>query len=133
MALTRCFFCLEGDKIVLNTLLTPHMAKSVESMNNMVIDMEPCQKCADYMKQGVIFITIDDSKSEPGWSKPDGRTNWIPNPYRTGGFSVVRDEAVRKFINDPGMADWAIKHRWMFIEHEAAERLGLLKPTDPTP
>jgi len=92
-----------------------------------VMDMDPCNKCKELMRQGVILITIDDAKSGKDWQKPDGSKNWMPNPYRTGGWFVVKDEAIRRMINGKEMADWAIKQRFMFIEHEAAEKLGLFK------
>lgn len=69
VAMTRCFFCNEGDRLLLNTKLTPSEAWKVEKMNNCVIDMEPCVKCRDYMVRGVLLITIDSAKSDPGWEK----------------------------------------------------------------
>ena len=138
VALTKCYFCGGDDKIVLNTLLTGQMAKKVEEMHGMVIDMEPCPKCREFMKQGVILLTIDSEKSEPGWNKPPSmdqgnpfyrkpsdRRQFIPNPYRTGGFFVLKDIAIEQCIHPEAMAQWALKHRWMFIEHKAAEMIGL--------
>lgn len=119
VALTKCYFCHENDAIIMNTRLTPALAKSVESMNGMVINMEPCQKCQDAMKKGVLLITIDDDKSGPGWNKEK-----MPNPYRTGGWFVVSDDFVKRTF-DVHNADYAIKHRWMFIEDAAARMLGL--------
>jgi hypothetical protein len=125
VALTKCFYCLEGDKILLNKTLTPHMASKVEKMNGCVMDMEPCSKCAEYMKQGVIFIIIDESKSTPGWNKPaHGEDHFIPNPYRTGGFAVIKEDAITKFMPDD-MTKFALKHRFMFIEQEAANKMWM--------
>ena len=94
-------------------------------MHGKVIDMTPCNKCTDLMKQGIILITIDPDKSEPGWNRAS-----MPNPYRTGGWFVVRDEAVERFAPSE-LAEWAKKHRFMFIEHQAAERVGLFAPPEP--
>ena len=125
VALTRCYFCGEPDKILLATrYVAGEPVKDLSPAHDKVIDMEPCKKCADFMKQGVILLTIDDKKSDKDWNKPDSSPGWIPNPFRTGGFFVVTDEFVRKLMNQQ-MADWAIKHRFMFIEHEAAEQIGL--------
>ena len=125
VALTKCFYCLEGDKILLNKTLTPHMASKVEKMNGCVLDMEPCPKCAEYMKQGIIFITIDDDKSEQDWNKPHpGEDHFIPNPYRTGGFAVIKEDAEARFMPKE-MTDFAIKHRYMFIEDAAAKKIGM--------
>ena len=119
VALTKCFYCQEDSTILMNTRLTEHYARQVESAHGKVIDMTPCPQCEEYMAQGVILITIDDSKSGKDWNKAD-----IPNPYRTGGWFVVRDESLYKWMPEE-FADFAVKHRFMFIEHEAAEHVGL--------
>ncbi len=138
VALTKCYFCHESDKIVMNTRLAPQIAARVEEMNGKVIDMDPCNKCKALMQQGVILITIDSEKSGTDWHKPPNEAwddrrgvwapdpNWMPNPYRTGGWFVVKDDAIRRMMPDsPDLAEWAIKHRWMFIEDEAARKIGL--------
>jgi len=127
VALTKCFYCNADDKILL-ARQDHHNGEPVHDLSGAqgkVVDMDPCNKCRDLMNQGVILITIDDAKSDKDWHKPDGSKNWMPNPYRTGGWFVVKDEAIRRMIDTVEMADWAIKHRFMFIEHEAAEKLGL--------
>ena len=90
-------------------------------MDHKVIDMEPCAKCAGFMKLGIILLTIDEKKCEKGWNREA-----LPNPFRTGGFFVVKDEAVKRFMPE-AMFQWAKKHRFMFIEHEAAVQLGLFE------
>jgi hypothetical protein len=74
------------------------------------------------MKQGIILITIDGAKSDPGWEKSD-----MPNPYRTGGFFVVKEEAVERLFSHQEALAFAKKHRWLFIEHEVAEQLGMFQ------
>lgn len=123
VALTKCYFCNKDSDILLHRQL-----RDISKAHGKVVNMDPCRTCEGYMKAGVILITIDDAKSEKGWNhRPSGQKKWIPNPYRTGGFFVVTDEAVRKTIHPEAMADWAIKKRFMFIEHEAAESLGLFE------
>lgn len=124
VALTKCFYCLGGGAIIMNSRLTEGVAKKVDELDGMVVDMEPCGQCKEWMKQGVILISIDSAKSDPGWNKPSG-DQYIPNPWRAGGFAVVKDEAVRRMVNNQEMADWAIQHRWMFIEHAAGVAMGL--------
>ena len=121
VALTRCFFCGDPDRILLATRYDwkGEPLKDLSQANNKVIDMEPCQKCADHMGQGVILLTVDSTKSESGWEKQR-----LPNPYRTGPFFVIKDDAIIRMMPTE-LATWAIKHRWMFIEHQAAEKLGL--------
>ena len=122
VALTKCFYCGKDDAIVMTKLLTPKNARDVESMNGKVIDMTPCQECKKLMDQGIILITFDPEKSLPGWD-----TERIPNPYRTGGFFVVQEKAMLNIIGNKTLAEFIIKYRWMFIEHNAAEQLGLFK------
>lgn len=126
VALTKCYFCNEGDRIVINTLLTERVAASVDEMHGKIINMEPCQKCQDLMKRGVIIITIDEEKSGEGWNKPDGTDHWMPNPYRSGGWFVVTDDFIRKAIDEP-MQSWGLKHRWMFVSHQWATMVGLFE------
>src|SRR5947208_1408802 len=102
VALTRCFFCNGDAEILMNMRLTPGCAAKVRDADKKVINMQPCNQCKEYMAAGVILITIDDEKSERGWNRPppgeDGR-GFMPNPYRTGGFFVLRDEAVRRIFD----------------------------------
>jgi len=121
VALTKCYFCGENDTIVMNTRLTKHMAEKVEELNGKVIHMNPCNKCQGYMKQGIILLTFDPHQSDPNWNEDP-----MPNPYRTGGFFVVTEEFLSRILQ-PEMFEWAKKHRFMFIEHEAAGKLGLFE------
>jgi hypothetical protein len=133
VALTKCYFCGDSADIIINTLLVESAARRVKECHGKVAHMHPCNKCQEMMKMGVILLTIDSEKSEPGWNAPPRyaseaeKRHFMPNPYRTGGFFVVRDEFVEKVFHPKEMADWAIKHRWMFIEHQAAEMMGLFK------
>lgn len=119
VALTKCFFCLGDSDIVMNTRLYRGAAKRVEQLNGKVISLHPCTKCAEFMKRGVILLSFDPEKSDKGWNKQT-----LPNPYRTGGFFVVRDEAIKR-IFDPSVAEFALKNRWIYIEHDAAVSMGL--------
>jgi hypothetical protein len=140
VALAKCFFCGESGDLLIHKSM-----RDISAINGKVIHMEPCSKCKEYMKQGIIFITIDSAKSDANWHVPPAnhdlpRINafgreipgsargFIPNPYRTGGFFVVKEEAVRKFTNEPMLAN-VLKHRWTFIEHEVAVKIGMIKET----
>ncbi len=129
VALAQCFYCNKGNEIILNRRLSKPIADQVKEMDGKVISMTPCTECEEHMKQGVILITIDPHKSKADWHMPpedeDERKRWMPNPFRSGGFFVVRDEAILRTF-DEEMAEHAIKTRWMFIEHEAAVQVGLL-------
>jgi hypothetical protein len=150
VALTKCYFCGESGDLLIGRQFVHGPDKSkVEQMDGLVVNMDPCNKCVDLMKQGVILITIDDAKSAPNWDKPEATTRTkasirhhldgteetpgIPNPYRTGGFFVVTEAAITRLF-PASHAAFALKHRWMFIEHEAAEKIGLFntQPTEST-
>jgi len=135
VALTNCFYCLEGSDILINSRLTPTAANHVRKFHGKVCSMEPCSKCRDYMKDNIILLTIDESKSDEGWQTPpqdpDKRRHWIPNPYRAGGFVVVRPDFIERVFNPPELVQQILKYRWSFIEHEAAIQLGLLEPVEP--
>ena len=133
VALTNCYFCGKGDRIVLNKVITPKLAAKVESMNGKVLDMEPCSKCRDYMEKGILFLTIDSSKCDAGWNRRpanlDEKKDWMPNPYRAGGFTVIKESACEKILN-PDTFKWAAKTRFMFIEHSEAEKLGFFQTSE---
>lgn len=121
VALTKCFYCCENSGILMNRILTTQHAKRVEEAHGQVIDMIPCSKCEEYMEAGVILITMDGSRSDKNW-----RTERIPNPYRTGGWFVIRESGIKRMPIPDGIKEFLIDQRWGFIEHEAAEKLGLI-------
>jgi hypothetical protein len=122
VALTKCYFCGGDHQIVLNKRLTRRDAAQVKEMHGKVIDMTPCNECQSLMDQGVILIAIDLDRSDPGWDRED-----MPNPYRTGGWWVVTDEGIKRIL-PPELAEWAIQHRWMFIDYRAAAMMNLPLP-----
>lgn len=127
VALTKCFFCGKDDRILLCTGYT-HSGRPVRDLseaNGKVIDMEPCNECKGYMQQGIILIGIVSAMSEPNWNKP----NQIPNPYRSGQFAVIKEEAMRR-IFEGAILDFALKHRWMFAEAQALIELGICQPAE---
>ncbi len=144
VALLKCFYCGEGDRILLATKFYRtkegmQPSQDLGPCNGKVIDMEPCQKCQDWMKKGIILIGIDNSKSDPDWSTPPEtefgtgkQKHWIPSPWRTGVFTVIKDEAFKRMIEDPEIREFAMERRFMFIEHEAMKKMGLLpKENEP--
>lgn len=124
VALMKCFFCGNDGIIVMNRILSPIRKKQVEEMHGKVANMVPCSRCEQLMKQGVILLTYDPDKSDPDWN-----TKQIPDPYRTGGYFVVT-EAFCAELMPPDLLKRALKNRWMFIEHEAAESIGLFAYAD---
>jgi hypothetical protein len=106
-----CFLCGEDD----GTVVLPGMMKGdKEAPRRAVWTREPCPKCKDWQKQGVILISVSDAKTT---DKDD--------PYRTGGWVVIKDEAVERWPIDDAMRIGMLKHRMAWIEDEVWEMLGL--------
>jgi len=105
---------LIGKKLVRKGSIGP-----AEKVHKQVIGFmpEPCAECQEHMKMGVVVITIDESKSD--------FTNDPNNPYRTGGHFVMSDQWVERVFDEAGAH--ALEKRVMFLEHEAAEQLGLFE------
>ena len=120
-SLMQCFFCLEAKGVALlgnkgrelNKALD--LPESAEAPRQAVFDMEPCDKCAGYMQQGVILISVDPEKS------PDHR-----NPWRTGGWSVVIEDAVKRWFSEPLLSQ-VLKCRFAFVEDQVWTAIGLPK------
>lgn len=120
VALTNCFFCGQPDRILLCTRYRRdgQPVSDMSEFHGKVIDHEPCKKCADYMKQGVIVITVKDDDKD----------------YRTGGWFVLRDAAIERLIQPGAQRDEVLKKRCVFMPHSVAESTGLLahaKKTEP--
>jgi hypothetical protein len=90
-------------------------------MNCGVINDEPCNDCKKWMEQGIIFISINDNTTDEEMRSKDGMP---PNPYRTGKWAVIKDEAVKQLINGT-MLDFALKHRFIFITDGAWNAIGI--------
>ncbi len=124
VAMTLCFYCGEPSGVVLDKRLKPILAHGV-------YNMEPCTKCENYMQQGVILISATEeslnemSEEAKKWEQENHHSPFIPNPWRTGGFWVIKDEAIRRTIKSPEMAEQICRQRWSFIAHEALIDFGL--------
>lgn len=129
VALMKCFLCLEDGDIIMNTKLTEHHAKKVEELNGKASPhAEPCNKCKELMKQGVIIITYDPEKSGPE----------VGDFWRTGGWFVLKDEAVERMaevMNEQGkkVVEQAIEKRVLFLPDEFARAFGLFEAAENAP
>lgn len=108
----KCFLCGEDKNEI---ILMGKLKGDVEAPRGAVFDYEPCDKCKEHMNQGVILISVDEEKS-----KGD-----MKNPYRTGGWCVVKDEVVGRMVTDPELRETILKQRVAFIPDDAWELLGL--------
>ena len=110
VALTRCFYCGEPDRLLLHRRL-----RDISEAHGKVLDYEPCPKCAELMKQGVMFIVVRDGE--------EGKEN----PYRTGQMCVIRDSAVERMLKPGEMRDKILKKRVCFLPQAMADAMGLPK------
>jgi len=110
-AIPVCFFC-GGDK---NEIVIPGLMKGDrEAPRKAVWNMEPCDQCAHFMTQGVILIEVDEAK-----------TTDRANPYRAGGWLVVKDHVITGTVNSPELAASILEKRVAFIPTDAWDKLGL--------
>lgn len=109
VGMSDCFFCGQTKELLLDRWLRESLP------NRAVYNKEPCEICKEYMKQGVILISVSEKLT--GENKE--------NPYRTGGWVVVTDEGVKRMLEGAAMLDDILKFRVSFITDEAWQALGL--------
>ena len=106
-----CFYCNEDNGEI---ILPGRLKGDVEAPRKAVWHKHPCDKCAGYMKQGIILISVNEKKSTD-----------MDNPYRTGGWCVVKPEAIKRWSIDQAMCDSMLKHRFAWMEDEVWDLIGL--------
>jgi len=99
----KCYVCGE-DK---NELALLGAAYKEEAPIHMCIDKTPCDKCLEYTKQGIIMISVRDGESGD-------------NPYRTGGWVVVKEDAALRLIPKE-----KLEKRILFVEDKVWDKIGL--------
>lgn len=109
-SLMQCFYC-GGD---VGVALVGLMKGDRKAPHKAVYDMQPCDQCAHFMKDGVILIEVDEAK-----------TTEKENPYRAGGWAVVKAEAIERMVTPPELRDHILKKRVAFIPTDAWDALGL--------
>jgi len=103
-SLETCFICGE-DKGTL--ILFGRIQGDEEAPRRTCVNREPCEKCKEWMAQGVICISVDEKRSRNQ-----------ANPYRTGGWVVLREEAIRRIVSPPELAEEICKKRCTFLPDE---------------
>lgn len=104
-----CFFCGGPKQEVILTGLLPG---DVEAPRG-VYDVEPCDGCKRIMAAGIIVISIDEAK-----------TTDPKNPWRTGGWCAVREQAIRRLRLAPALEADILRRRVVFITDEAYDAVG---------
>ena len=140
-SIPKCFYCQEDKSEIVFFGLLPNDAEA--PMHGPIIDMGPCDECASLMKKGVLLISVRDGEMEKeeealdraraSFERAHGyrsekwkadRFGYIPNPYRTGGWVVVSDDAFSRAVTGD-MRDYVLGTRWSFIPDEVWNALGL--------
>lgn len=124
--LEQCFICGEAKGVILWGKLktstrealrkggTP-ASNSGEAPQMMCLDKEPCQKCHEHMKMGIILISVREPQNE----------DEEKNPYRTGGWVVVKEDLIRRAVKPPEFADNILKKRMAFVPDDVWDWLKL--------
>lgn len=124
--LVNCYLCGEAKEIALLGRMKSSVREGLEKavgrslsdgaapFEGVVIDFEPCDKCKEYMQQGIILISVRAAKNEEERK----------NPYRTGGWIVVKEEAISRMGFPAEMRDQLLRTRSGFLEDEAWDLLG---------
>lgn len=84
-----------------------------EAPRRAVYENKPCDKCKEYMKQGVILISVRDGEEGSD------------NPYRTGGWVVVKREAIRRIVTSPELAEEICAKGVAYVPDSVWDMLGL--------
>lgn len=110
-ALEQCFVCMKDVGVV----LFGQLKGDAEAPRRVCLDKAPCDECKKLMELGIILISVDEKKSEGN----------MQNPWRTGGWVVIKEEAVRRIFEDAPILDQILDKRMAFISDEAWDTIGL--------
>lgn len=108
----QCFVCLQGKGLILFGRLK---GEDKEAPRTMCLghDSEPCDECKKHMEQGIILISVRDE--EP--ANPN-------NPFRTGGWVVLKEEAFKRMFQGGSVAQ-VLKRRMAFMPDSVWDAIGL--------
>lgn len=113
VAIGRCYFCHTDKEVILRS-------RGKGELEHGVYNLDPCEECKKYMEQGIIVISIRNDEPPPEKGK-------IPNPHRTGGWWVVKEQAFKEIFKGEELIKQATKLRFAFAEDRTCEAVGLTK------
>lgn len=120
----KCFYCnKDKNEIVLLGNLADRLARENDDYlpHSTCLDNEPCDECKEFMEKGIIIISTRNGESGQ-------------NPYRTGGFFVVKDDLITRICNDPHLTENILKKRVIFMEDATLHAIGICtKDGNPWP
>jgi len=111
--IVKCFVCQEDTG---ELALLGHLPNDAEAPREAVLNTEPCPKCQDHMKQGVILISVRNGETGN-------------NPYRTGDWVVIKEEALKRFVQPPSLLTHILKARMAFIDDQTWDFIKLPRPS----
>ena len=109
-SLMQCFVCMEDVGVA----LLGQMKNDAEAPRRICLDHEPCDKCQAHMEQGIVLISVDENQSSD-----------MQNPYRTGGWCVVREDFVQRVFSPPELVEQVLRKRMAFLPDDAWDMIGL--------
>lgn len=113
-SLECCYFCGKERGLV---LWGKSRLGDAKAERKVVMNKEPCDECANLMRQGIMLISVRDGET-------------AENPFRTGKIAVVTEEALKRVIVQPELADTFCKTRVGFIEDSVWTAIGLPSPEE---
>ena len=108
VGMSNCYLCNKPKEILLDRRLKNSLPQSA------IYNKEPCDKCKKYMETGIIFIGVKDNEQNH------------ENPYRTGEWCVLKEEAVKSMPMNDELKTSILKMRVAFVEQEVLKRFGIL-------
>lgn len=100
----KCFVCNEDKNEI---ILMGRLKDDAEAPKNVCFDNEPCNKCKEHMRKGIIMISVKDGEKD------------TDNPYRTGGWIVLKEDAF------PNMSEEIKRVRMCFVPDSVWDELNL--------
>ena len=89
----RCFFCGESKNEI---VLMGALKGDAEAPKNIIMDYEPCDKCKEKFKKGVLIIEVSqlpNVENQPPIQK---------DAYPTGRYALLKPESLNEPFNVPG-------------------------------
>ena len=114
-AIPVCFYCGEEKNEV---ILAGRLPDDAEAPRDSVWNMDPCKQCAEWMRLGVILVSVADDQVRS------------QNPVRTGKFVVVTEAGTRECVC-PEELDAVLTRRFAFVTDRVWKDLEL--PTENSP
>ncbi len=105
-----CYVCGENTGEI---ALLGMLPEDKEAPRRGTLTKEPCDECCKWMDKGVILISTRNGEAG------------VDNPYRTGCWCVVKDDAVSRMLSNATLLKEILEKRVAFIEDEVWDKLGL--------